>query len=148
MKTYAPANDNKSWINDIEVWGYDPHFKYEMISDNDLSNPLFMVDAIASIRERVIGLPHRNCSDFYMDLHRDLDGYFADGIGEEIIFGDELAETDGEWWRDTIQTPEPRTEPLRVRSDNKERIRIILSIHRACYPAEAALWGVRPANDK
>lgn len=122
--------------------------RYTVISDEELSNADFMIDAIASIREKVIGLPHRNCSDFYMDLHRDLERYFAGGNGEEVIFGDELAETDGEWWRDTIQTSEPRAQPLRVRSDNKERLRIILSIHRVCFPAEAALWGVRPANDK
>ncbi len=121
---------------------------FEIVSDSELANGLFRLDALNSIREIVLPLPHRVCTDYSADLYRDLDGYFVDETGVEVYLDLEpLWDAPDEWWRDTVQTITPRTEAIRLRVENKERLRVLFSLYRACYPMKAMLWSVRPHND-
>lgn len=122
--------------------------RYAVVSDEEMANPDFMIDAIGDVRLKILDSPDRKCTDHYIDKHRDLDGYFVNLDGTEFQFGDELAETNRYFWRDTIQTSQPRKTALRIRKENREAIREILSVERADNPAKTALWGVRPANDQ
>ena len=121
--------------------------RYTVISEDALENPPFMIDAIADIRLEILNHPSRACSDYFVDMLLAMEGYFINVDGSEYIFTDALAEERRDFWRHTIQTPEPRTKALQLREESRDFIRELLSIYKARYPAKAALWGVRPAND-
>lgn len=67
-----------------------------------------------------------------------------DEAGKKIFLDLEpLWETPDEWWRDAIQTHVPRKHAIHLRRENRERLRIILSLFRASFPKQAEWWGKR-----
>lgn len=121
---------------------------FRIVTDEELNNDLFRLDGLNSVRNKVLPIPRRVCTDYFTDLYRDLHGCFVNVNGTEAFLDlDPLWETPDEWWRDAVRTLEPRTNAIRLQAENSERLRIILSIFRACFPEHAMLWGVRPDND-
>lgn len=121
---------------------------FSIVTDDELKNEQFRLDGLNSVRNGVFAVPHRVCTDYYTDLYRDLQGCFVSEDGKEIFLDLEpFWNTPDEWWRDAVQTAEPRTRAIRLHVENTERLRVILSLYRACFPTRAMLWGVRPDND-
>lgn len=121
---------------------------FRIVTDDELKNGLFRLDALNSVRQKVLTIPHRVCTDYCTDLYRDLQGCFAGEDGTEVFLDLEpFWDAPDEWWRDAVQTTAPRTKAIRLNDENTERLRVIVSLYRACFPGQAMLWGVRPDND-
>ena len=122
--------------------------EFKVITNAELESKLFRLDALNSVRKAVASTSCRTCKGCFTDLYRDLDGYFSNKDGDEVFLSlGCLWDTPWEWWRDTVLTPAPRTQPIQLRVENRERLRVIFSIYRACFPEQAMLWGVRADND-
>lgn len=81
-------------------------------------------------------------------LYRDYRGWIKGEDGQEVFLDMSVFEVDHirEWFRDYIQIV-PNGVETRLRGESKERVRVLATIMRAYYPAEANLWGIRAAND-
>lgn len=120
---------------------------FKVITDVELFNDNYRLDALNTIGIDLDDITHRQCKDYLTDLYRDLNGTFIDAVGAEIFLDLEpIWEACDEWFRDAIQTSAPKIKPLKIRAENRERLRGIISLYRAYYPSKAMLWGVRPAN--
>ena len=101
--------------------------------------------------------------DYVLELLALLDGCIVDGRGQPAYLSTEIfLPTDQEiddgvgavieyrmrnWFEETFATPVPESVTPHVRIEAKERFRIVATILRARFPAQAAMWGVRAAND-
>lgn len=120
---------------------------FKVITDAELFNDNYRLDALNTIGIDLNGITHRQCKDYLTDLYRDLNGTFINAAGAEIFLDLEpVWDACDEWFRDALQTPIPKTTPLKIRAENKERLRVIISLYRAYYASKALLWGIRHAN--
>ena len=120
---------------------------FKQVSDSELEDDLYQADALDSIRARFGTVSKAMLNDLYTDLYRDLEGYFTDGHAEIFLDLTPLWDTPEEWWRDSVMPESRAGTPIRLRQENRERLRAILSIHRAAFPQDSILWGIRPVND-
>lgn len=120
---------------------------HERVRNDELENDLFQADALDSVRARFKTFPYVMMNDVYTNLYRDLEGYFSDGQKEIFLDLNPLWDTPPEWWRDSVFSDGRVGKSIRLREENRERLRVIISIHRAFYPEDALLWGVCPANN-
>ena len=120
---------------------------FEEVSDDELSDQRFRLDALKTVREDLLTIPHRQCADHIADRYRDVDGYYIDDNEREIYLDlKPLWEMPDEAFRDSIQTSEPRTTAIRLRQENRERLRLIFNIYRGSFPEKSALWGIHDQN--
>ncbi len=125
-----------------------------------LATPVFVDDGIGreefitdfrrflvsySFRERL--LPSE-WHEHVCSLYRDYRGWMKDKAGSEVFLDMDAFEVPHirEWFRDFIQPVPPGVQP-RIRTEARERVRVLATIMRAHFPAEAMLWGMRAAND-
>lgn len=118
-----------------------------LVSDIELANPDFIRDVRAFCLQLNISSYHWH--DHLIDLYRDYRGHVLDESGAEIILNTCVFETPSirDWFRDFCCTACPDHITPYVRGEAKVRVRVLATILRAVYPAQALLWGVRPAND-
>lgn len=117
------------------------------VSDDELRNPKFLTDVRLSARKKNVS-SHR-WLDYLCSLYRDYDGTIFDHDGKEVLLDLEAFESVQirEWFRSWISAPDAGDKPPRLRSESRERVRLLATILRAAFPGEARLWGVEPAND-
>lgn len=120
----------------------------KIVTSTELENDFFRVDACNSIYNDVIGIPYRQCPDYYANKYRDFNGWFSDEDGNEI-FPDlnPLWNAPDEWWRDNFYHHYHDGKPLALRTENRERLTGLFSLYRALNPKSTLIWGIRPAND-
>ena len=132
-----------------------------LVSDKELSSGEFVRD----VRNFAADLGERPAEwlDYVLELLALLDGCIVDGRGQPAYLSTEIfLPTDQEiddgvgavieyrmrnWFEETFATPVPESVTPHVRIEAKERFRIVATILRARFPAQAAMWGVRAAND-
>lgn len=132
-----------------------------LVNDRELSNPEFVRD----VRDFGFGLSKRPSEwlDFVLELFARFEGCVIDDRGHpvrlntEIFLPTDKQISDGvgavieyrmrNWFEETFATPVPESVTPHVRIEAKERFRIVATILRARFPAQAAMWGVRAAND-
>lgn len=132
-----------------------------LVSDKELSNGEFVRD----VRNFAAGLGKRPADwlDYVLKLYASFEGCIVDGRGrpahlDTTIFLPTDQEIDDgvgavieyrmrNWFEETFATPVPENVTPHVRIEAKGRFLIVASILRARFPAQAAMWGVRAAND-
>ncbi len=120
----------------------------KIVTNTELENGFFRVDACNSIHDAVVSMPYRHCPDYYATKYRDFKGWFSDDYGNEIYpVLDPLWNAPDEWWRDNFYHKHYDENPFCLRIENRERLRGLFSLHRALNPKKAMLWGIRPVND-
>lgn len=122
--------------------------KFKIVSDTELDDKNFRLDGFNAARIHLRGT-HRKCLDIVDNLNRDFTGVFINDEGNEVFVNltPLWDKTSVEWFRDAVQTAKPRTKAIILRPENRERIRLLLTISRACFPKDAKHWGVRPSSD-
>lgn len=122
---------------------------FTQVTDKELENPLFRIDAFNAIAARLKAhkISHRLCHEFFTDQYRDLDGCFFDKSGNEIFLDMEVLEdAPEEWYRDNFYRSYEDGQNIVLRVENRERFRTLFSLVRA-YDPMGFMWGVRVAND-
>lgn len=114
-----------------------------IVSEGELSNPKFLIDVRASARRGNVS-SHRWLEYLY-DIYCGYDGAIIDSEQCEIFLNLEVFEVPyiREWFRDWLCN----SGPVRLRQESKERVRVLATVLRASFPAEASVWGIVPAND-
>mgnify|MGYP003633463004 FL=1 len=117
------------------------------MTDKELANPDFIRDVKSSARRLGI-MPHA-WLDALSDMYCHYKGCIVDSSGLEILLDLEPLERPHirEWFRDWVCAPLDSGTYPRVRRESRERIRVLATILRACFPDCARMWGVRAAND-
>lgn len=126
--------------------GYCRKRRAVMLSDAELGD----AEIIRGVRATAYrqGVTPEHWRDHAANLYRDFPGWIADARGRAVFIDMEpLEEAGREWFEDFCCTPCPDHVTPRVRREAWERVRALGTILRAAFPVEAALWGVRPAND-
>jgi len=120
--------------------------KSRFASNAEIANP----EVIRDVRNFCAGLPvtPEAWIDYLNDLYRDYLGIIVDGDGNQIILNMEQFERPHirEWFRDFCSLVPDDVRP-RVRQEARGRVKVLITILRATLPKEAALWGLRAAND-
>lgn len=127
--------------------GYCQNRRTPIVAPSALKDGEFVRGIKHTARQR--GVCASEWPEYATNLYRDYPGWIFDPhTGEEVFLDMEpLYEAPIEWWRDFCVRPcSPRIVP-RVRREAIARVVALASILRACFPAEALLWGKTPAND-
>lgn len=127
--------------------GYCAKIAVPVLSECDLANP----QIIRGIKNTAYTkrIASSDWLDYACALYRDYPGWVYDPATQREVFIDmePLEDAPLEWWRDFCNKPcDPDIIP-RVRREARARVIALGSILRAAFPVEAALWGIRPAND-
>lgn len=127
--------------------GYCKTIRTRLVTDQELANPDFIRDVKSSARSLGI-MPHA-WLDALSDMYCHYRGCIVDSSDREIFLDLEPLERPHirEWFRDWVCAPLESATCPRVRSESRERIRVLATILRACSPVRAQMWGVRAAND-
>ena len=119
----------------------------KLITDKELSNP----DMIRDIRSYAYGLniPYTAWHEHIANLYRDYRGWIAGPDGKEVLLDTDVFETGNiqYWFRAFCCTPVSDDITPYVRSEARERVRVLATILRAYDPGAALMWGVRAVND-
>lgn len=132
-----------------------------LVSDTEINNSEFVRDVRNFAAP--LGLRPAEWLDRILELLALYDGCIVDGRGRPVHLDTTIfLPTDDEidngtaavieyrmrnWFEETFATPVPESVTPHVRVEAKERFRIVASILRARFPMQAAMWGVRAAND-
>lgn len=117
-----------------------------LVTNGEISNPRWVYDV------RMAASRHKQApcdwAEYLTDLYRDYLGWIVDPTGCETFLNlDPLFEPNARFFfRDFCRAPNPNANCF-VRPQSWERVRVLATILRARFPAEAELWGVRAAND-
>jgi len=127
--------------------GYCRKLTTDMVTDAELADPGFIRD----LRNFAFGLP-LSCYDWLdglNDLYRDYPGRIIGPDGGEVLLDMEQFERPNicYWFREFCCTPCPPDITPRVRKEARNRVRVLATILRACFPADAQFWGLRADND-
>lgn len=116
--------------------------KFKLVSIVELEDEMFRLRGLNDVRKHLLEVPPCTCMNKIDKLYCDLNGVIINDSGEEVfVDSTELLDIVGfEWFRDTVKKDKPRTTAIRLRSENRERIRLILTIFRACFPEDAIHW--------
>ena len=127
--------------------GYCRRMSAPIVTDDELANPAFLRDARAFAYR--LGVPPDSWLDFLIDAYRDYRGRIVDAAGNEVFLATEVLEQCGirDWFK--AWACKPPGASVRLRAEARERVRVVLTILRACYPHEAQFWGLagKAAND-
>lgn len=109
-------------------------------TDAELADQAFLFDArsfVANLR-----VPRRRMLDWLADGLRDSEAQLVDDDGNLAYVDLELLELDGidDWFKDWAKRP-MKGIALRVRSESRERIRVVTTIMRMIFPKETRCWG-------
>lgn len=117
------------------------------MDDTKLDNPEFIRDLRRYTAS--LGISCDQWLDFLSDTYRDYPGRIMDQTGREVFLDMEVFEEPNirYWFRDWCNTPCGNNVVPRIRSEARERIRVLATILRAANPKAALMWGVRAAND-
>lgn len=121
-----------------------------VVSDAELAQAAFIEDAQVSIGARLRSSPDNiEHIDYLTDLYRDFRGRVIGPDGGEVSLDTELleGETARSWLREFIRPRGPRERAAYLRSQAKERFRVVATIIRAAFPDDAMMWGVRASNE-
>lgn len=126
--------------------GYCRRRKATLVSDAELSNPLWVRDlrAAASTYE----LAPADWREFLLDAYRDYPGWIRDETGAEVFLNTDVLEDENirYFFRDFCRAPTPNVR-CHIQKASWERVRTFGTVLRLLDPVSASLWGVRPAND-
>lgn len=127
--------------------GYCAKLNCILVGDQELNNLDFVEDVRSCARN--LRVSPSEWRDFIYDMYRDYPGRVLGSGGKEVFLNLEVFETDGirEWFRDWIFRAEPLCRSKRLRSESRERVRVIATLLRARSPGVAVMWGNRSAND-
>tara|TARA_R110002110_G_scaffold348079_1_gene558287 strand:+ start:2934 stop:3401 length:468 start_codon:yes stop_codon:yes gene_type:complete len=130
-----------------EGLGYCQQQTTTLIQDQDLANPAFLADIRKFANQ--LDIASSSWREFLADLYCQYLGCIVDASGQEVFLDMEVFEERyiREWFRDWACTPPKDGTHLRLRSESRERIRVLATILRAYFPAQAMMWGIVPAND-
>lgn len=119
----------------------------EIVTDTQLDDAEFIRDLRAHTSS--LNVNDEGWRDYLTDCYRDYRGWISDRDGNEVFLDmDELERPSiREWFRDFCCRPCPDHVTPHVRKEAWERVRIVATIMKAKFPAEAIMWGVRAAND-
>ena len=119
-----------------------------IVSDRELDNHAWLAEA--KLFTQRLRVPRSRICDFLADGLRDTDTVLLTEDGnrayidlEEIEKADdEDDEIDGfEWWyKDWVRRAPPGVKP-RLRTEARERVRLITTILRLIFPKETSVWG-------
>ena len=125
--------------------GYCRKTSSRIVSDDEMT-PAFVSDVKETARS--LNVSPYDWREHLSDLYRDYKGRIIDEDGNEVFLDTEVFEFPHhrEWSRDFMAHLAEGSAP-RIRAESRERIRVMASILRAAFPAEADMWGVRAAND-
>lgn len=118
-----------------------------LVTDVELASGRFRWD----VRKKAygLGLTPVEWVDAIHDLYSQCPGWIMHADGNEVFLDMNEFERPHirEWFRDWVCDLPARPETQRLHPASKERIRILATIMRAHFPAEAMLWGKEIAND-
>lgn len=125
--------------------GYCRRVRVAIVTDRELSNGAFVFDVRSYAYS--LRISHHRWHDAIIDLYRDFTGTFINEQGAPVDLNTEVFECPSVafWFRDNFCAPANANG--HVRCEARERFRVAASILRAASPAQAAMWGVRAAND-
>lgn len=127
---------------------YDPYRRrriVQIVTDEELKNPAYL-KGVRDFSSR-LNIPANRWLERLIDWYRDFDGFVCDHEFHVIDLNTEYLEVGPEWYRDWVNTPVPSGVMPRLRKESKPRIRVLATILKTAFPAEAATWGLSPAND-
>ncbi len=118
----------------------------QLVTDQELSDPVFRNHLNRTARG--LDVPDHKWHGHLSDMYRDFNGVIVDADGLTVSLEMDVFETTSirEWFRDWVYNKEYDRAP-RLRAESRERVRILGTLIRAHYPAQASLWGKVPAND-
>lgn len=118
-----------------------------LVSDAELKNADFIRDVRAFAFS--LGVSKHHWLEFLTDLYRDYPGVIIGPNSAESLLDMDALEVPHiqDWFHAFCCKPCPPETRPRVRAEAKERVRILATVLRACYPAAAQGWGLRAAND-
>lgn len=127
--------------------GYCKKLSSRLVSDRELENPYFREDVRQFARS--LEVPAAEWRDYLLELYCHYPGRIVDKDGAETFLNMEEFEVPHvrEWCRDWINASPSTSGASRLRSESRERIRILASILRAVFAEEAFRWGMRAANE-
>lgn len=119
----------------------------ELVDDASLDDAEFIRDLRAFTSS--LNVNDEDWHEYLADCYRDYRGWIADQDGNEVFLDTDEFERPSirEWFRDFCCVPCPDHITPRVRQEARERVRVLATIMKARFPAEAIMWGVRAAND-
>ncbi|MEZ5691654.1 MAG: hypothetical protein R3D71_08325 [Rickettsiales bacterium] len=160
------TNKSESTAFLITAYGYDYRITSHLVTDEELKNPEFIRDVRDFCYQQNIEAAdwiHYICNEYVA-----YKGSIIDENGKEVLLNTSVFDidentlfngTDEEviaanltiynWIREFCRTPCSASVKPRVRAEAKERVRVLATILRASFPAEAFFWGPRgkAAND-
>lgn len=131
---------------ECQLFGYCRNRQTKLVATAQVADSEYIRDLKSFARS--LGVSDADWQEYISDLYRDMPGWIVGLNGSEVFLNMEEFERPSirEWFRDFLR-PCPLTAQPRVRREATERVRILATILSAHYPVQAALWGVRPAND-
>ncbi len=166
MPRYSNDNGNivqiRANTSTPEILGYDPKLKIMAVTMEEVENDEFRRDGFDAMALEIRKIKmtnrkskvdkktqaYRDIFVHYMTKYANFNGWFSDAVGNEIIFDlDVILNTGDEWCRDNIYYRVIGDPPVKLRFENRERIRILLSLQKMITPASAMLWGKEISND-
>lgn len=111
-----------------------------IVSDEELANPLFLAD-VKNFASK-LRIPRRRFMDWLADGLRDAEAELVDEFGNSAWIDFDVIERDhiDLWFRDWCRRCRPDVTP-RVRTESRERIRLVATTLRMIFPKEASVWG-------
>lgn len=127
--------------------GYCKKLFSHIVTDRELENPHFREDVRQFARS--LNVSPTEWRDYLADLYCHYAGRIVDRNGVESFLAMEEFEVPyvREWFRDWINVEPSASGTTRLRSESRERIRVLATILRATFPEKAFTWGMRAAND-
>ena len=118
-----------------------------MVSDAELANPEFIRDV--RVYARGLNLTRDGWLHWLENTYRDYPGLIVDAAGGPMTLDLAVFETASirYWFRDFVGRETPAHIRPRLRTEARERVRVLATLLRATHPRAASLWGIRAAND-
>lgn len=118
-----------------------------IVSDAELANPEFIRDV--RTHARGLDLTRDGWMLWLADAYRDYPGLIVDAADAAVTLDLAVFDTASirYWFRDFVERETPAHIRPRLRTEARERVRVLATLLRATHPRAAALWGVRAAND-
>ena len=117
----------------------------KLVDDQELRTSHYLFDLRAFTSK--LGVKPEQWPDYASDIYRDFDGFISDSEGNLISLNTQHLETYPEWYRDWANEPVACGAIPRLRQESRARVRVLATILKIKFSREAAMWGVRAAND-
>lgn len=126
--------------------GYCKNEVARLVTDAEIANQHWVRDI--RLFAATFSIQPCDWAEYLTNLYRDYLGWIIDPTGSETFLNlDPLFEQNARFFfRDFCRAPNPKANCF-VRPQSWERVRVLATILRARFPAEAQMWGVRAAND-